>query len=88
MDPLFWWHPCQLRSSFIFLAEENENSEGFAGRKVIEGTINQQLPENFQRADHLLSCGFIDAIVHRKDLPEKLSSLLSILLKKKSEIKV
>ena len=71
----------------ITLAEENSFA-GFAGRKVIEGTINQQLPENFQRADHLLSCGFIDAIVHRKDLPEKIGLILSILLKKQSEVKV
>ena len=71
----------------ITLAEENSFA-GFAGRKVIEGTINQQLPENFQRADHLLSCGFIDAIVHRKDLPEKIGLILSILLKKQSEVKI
>ena len=71
----------------ITLAEENSFA-GFAGRKVIEWTINQQLPENFQRADHLLSCGFIDAIVHRKDLPEKIGLILSILLKKQSEVKI
>ena len=71
----------------ITLAEENSFA-GFAGRKVIEGTIKEQLPENFQRADHLLSCGFIDAIVHRKDLPEKIGLILSILLKKQSEVKV
>ncbi len=71
----------------ITLAEENSFA-GFAGRKVIEGTIKEQLPENFQRADHLLSCGFIDAIVHRKDLPEKIGLILSILLKKQSEVKI
>ena len=59
---------------------------GFAGRRVIEGTVKEQLPENFQKADHVLSCGFIDAIVHRKDLPEKIGILLSILLKKNSAI--
>ena len=59
---------------------------GFAGRRVIEGTVKEQLPENFQKADHVLSCGFIDAIIHRKDLPEKIGILLSILLKKNSAI--
>jgi len=41
---------------------------GFAGPRVIEQTIRQKLPEGFQRAEFLLQHGFLDAVVHRKDL--------------------
>lgn len=41
---------------------------GFAGPRVIEQTIRQKLPEGFQRAEFLLEHGFLDAVVHRKDL--------------------
>ncbi|MGN0145072.1 MAG: acetyl-CoA carboxylase, carboxyltransferase subunit beta [Clostridium sp.] len=41
---------------------------GFAGRRVIENTIRETLPDNFQKAEFLLEKGFIDAIVERKDL--------------------
>lgn len=41
---------------------------GFAGRRVIENTIKETLPDNFQKAEFLLEKGFIDAIVQRKDL--------------------
>ena len=41
---------------------------GFAGPRVIEQTIRQKLPEGFQRAEFLLEKGFLDAVVHRKDL--------------------
>ena len=41
---------------------------GFAGPRVIEQTIRQKLPEGFQRSEFLLDKGFLDAIVHRKDL--------------------
>jgi acetyl-CoA carboxylase carboxyl transferase subunit beta len=50
---------------------------GFAGPRVIEQTIKQQLPEEFQRAEFLLEHGMIDMIVQRKDLKESLSALLS-----------
>tara|TARA_B100000989_G_scaffold267799_1_gene222093 strand:- start:172 stop:1101 length:930 start_codon:yes stop_codon:yes gene_type:complete len=60
----------------------------FAGRRVIEGTVKEELPENFQKSEHVQDCGFVDAIIHRKDLPEKIGILLSILLKKQSEVKM
>ncbi|WP_294406890.1 acetyl-CoA carboxylase, carboxyltransferase subunit beta [uncultured Clostridium sp.] len=41
---------------------------GFAGRRVIENTIKETLPDNFQKAEFLLEKGFVDAIVERKDL--------------------
>ncbi len=50
---------------------------GFAGPRVIEQTIKQQLPDEFQRAEFLLEHGMIDMIVERKHLKETLSTLLS-----------
>ena len=49
---------------------------GFAGPRVIKETIKKELPEGFQRSEFLLEKGFLDFIIHRKDLREKLSSLL------------
>lgn len=49
---------------------------GFAGRRVIEGTINEKLPEDFQTSEFLLEKGFIDKIVQRKDLKQTITSLL------------
>jgi acetyl-CoA carboxylase carboxyl transferase subunit beta len=53
---------------------------GFAGPRVIEQTIRQQLPEGFQRAEFLLQQGFLDAIVHRKDLKSYISGALDFFL--------
>lgn len=50
---------------------------GFAGRRVIENTIKQKLPENFQTAEYLLEHGFVDTIVHRKNLKDSLAQVLS-----------
>ena len=58
----------------------------FAGAAVIKNTIREELPDGFQRSEYLEKTGFVDLIVERKDLREKLSSLLSILLKKNSAI--
>ena len=60
----------------------------FAGRRVIEGTVKEELPENFQKSEHVQDCGFVDTIIQRKDLPEKIGILLTILLKKQSEVKI
>lgn len=51
---------------------------GFAGPRVIESTIKQQLPDGFQRTEFMLKQGFIDIIVERKDMKEKLSLLLKL----------
>ena len=50
---------------------------GFAGRRVIEQTIGQKLPDDFQTAEYLLKHGFIDSIVNRKDLKKFLSNVLN-----------
>ncbi|MFV0294802.1 MAG: acetyl-CoA carboxylase, carboxyltransferase subunit beta [Hyphomicrobiaceae bacterium] len=51
----------------------------FAGPRVIEQTIREQLPEGFQRAEYLLEHGMIDMVVHRHDLRDTLSRLVAIL---------
>ena len=58
----------------------------FAGSRVIQGTVKEELPENFQKSEYVQKTGFIDLIVERKDLREKIGSILSILLKKNSVI--
>lgn len=54
---------------------------GFAGPRVIEQTVRQILPEGFQRSEFLLTHGAIDMVVDRRDLREKVSQLLSKLMK-------
>ena len=53
---------------------------GFAGPRVIEQTVRQKLPEGFQRAEFLLDKGAIDMIVDRRQLRDRLHSLLSLML--------
>jgi acetyl-CoA carboxylase carboxyl transferase subunit beta len=55
---------------------------GFAGPRVIEQTIKTELPEGFQRAEFLLEKGYIDRIVHRRDLKKELGTLLEYLASK------
>lgn len=50
---------------------------GFAGPSIIEQTIRQKLPKGFQRAEFLLEHGAIDLIIHRRDMRDKLASLLA-----------
>ena len=51
---------------------------GFAGRRVIEGTIKQRLPDDFQSAEFLESHGFVDKIVERRDMRKTLADLLRL----------
>ena len=51
---------------------------GFAGRRIIEQTIRQKLPEDFQTAEFLLAHGQLDAVVHRKHLRDMLINLLDL----------
>ena len=53
---------------------------GFAGPRVIEQTIRQKLPEGFQRSEFLLEHGFLDAVVHRKDLKTYIANALDMLV--------
>ena len=58
----------------------------FAGKRVIEGTVKEALPINFQTSEYLRDKGQVDLVVERKDIPKTLETLLSILLKKNSDI--
>ena len=58
---------------------------GFAGRRVIEQTVREKLPEDFQRSEFLLEHGAIDMIVDRRKMRKTISRLLLKLLSK-SEI--
>ena len=51
---------------------------GFAGRIVIEQTIRQKLPDNFQTAEFNLQHGQLDRVVHRKDMKSTLAKLLDM----------
>lgn len=53
---------------------------GFAGRRVIEQTIREQLPDEFQRSEFLLEKGMVDIVAERKDLRETVSKLVRVLL--------
>ena len=61
----------------IIVAEQGARI-GFAGRRVIEQTIRQKLPQDFQTAEYLMKYGQIDIISSRKDLKKTLSNLLEI----------
>ena len=58
----------------------------FAGARVIQGTVKEELPEGFQKSEYIEKTGFVDLIVERKDLASKIGTLLSILLKQNSVI--
>lgn len=71
-----------VSASFAMLGDiiiaEPKSLIGFAGPRVIEQTIKQQLPDNFQTAEFLLDHGMIDMIVSRKDLKQTVTKLLSL----------
>ena len=58
---------------------------GFAGKRVIEQTIHQQLPEGFQTAEYLMEHGMVDMVVSRLELPQTLARLLKIMLKQPAD---
>ena len=61
----------------IILAEPNA-TVGFAGRRVIEGTIGEKLPEDFQSAEFILEHGFCDKIIPRSRMKQTLVQLLKL----------
>lgn len=56
---------------------------GFAGPRVIKQTIGKDLPPGFQRSEFLLEHGFVDLVVHRKEMKQTISSLLSLMVQPK-----
>jgi acetyl-CoA carboxylase carboxyl transferase subunit beta len=73
-----------VTASFAMLGDLNIAEPGaligFAGPRVIEQTIRQKLPEGFQRSEFLLEKGFLDAVVHRRDLKYYLIRALDFLM--------
>ncbi|GAB4296466.1 MAG: acetyl-CoA carboxylase, carboxyltransferase subunit beta [Oscillatoriaceae cyanobacterium] len=71
-----------VTASFAMLGDlilaEPKATIGFAGRRVIEQTIREKLPENFQTAEDLLHHGFVDAIVSRTQLKKTLAQLICL----------
>lgn len=71
-----------VSASFATLADitlaEPKALVGFAGKRVIERTIKETLPDEFQTAEFLLEKGFLDSIVSRKDMKKKLNLLLRL----------
>ena len=66
---------------YIILAEQKA-TVGFAGRRVIQDTVKETLPEEFQTAEYVQEHGGIDLVIERKYLGPTVSTLLSVLLKK------
>ncbi len=69
-----------VTASFAMLGDvilaEPKALVGFAGPRVIQQTIGQELPEGFQRAEFLLECGFVDRVVHRSELRTEISRII------------
>jgi len=59
---------------------------GFAGPRVIEQTIRQKLPKGFQRSEFLLEHGFVDMIVDRRKMREKIIRLLNFMMNQIVEV--
>ena len=70
-----------VTASFAMLADitiaEKGSTIGFAGKRVIQDTIREELPINFQKAEYLQDHGMIDIVVHRKELKKTISNILN-----------
>ena len=79
-----------ITASFAMLGDVQFSEPGaliaFAGRRVVQATVKEELPVDFQTAEFLLKHGFVDRIVERKNLSKEIGLLLSILLKKNSAV--
>jgi len=79
-----------ITASFAMLGDIHFSEPGaliaFAGRRVVQATVKEELPPDFQTAEFLLKHGFVDKIVERKYLAKEIGLLLSILLNKNSGV--
>lgn len=82
IDPIYGGVSASLAMLGDINIAEPKALVGFTGPRVIEQTLKVQLPEGFQRSEFLLDHGFIDMILHRKDLKATIHRLLSTLLDK------
>ncbi len=79
-DPTFGGVTASFAMQADIIIAEPKALIGFAGPRVIEETIKQQLPEGFQRSEFLLSHGMIDMIIERKKLKETLARIIFMLV--------
>ncbi len=77
-DPTFGGVTASFATLGDIIIVEPKSLVGFAGPRVIEQTIKQPLPDNFQRADFLLEHGLIDMVVDRKNLRDTLARLFEL----------
>ena len=82
IDPIYGGVSASLAMLGDINIAEPKALVGFTGPRVIEQTLKVQLPEGFQRSEFLLDHGFIDMILHRRDLKATIHRLLSTLLDK------
>ena len=79
-----------ITASFAMLGDIQFSEPGaliaFAGRRVVQATVKEELPPDFQTAEFLLKHGFVDQIIERKNISSVIGSLLSILLNKNSGV--
>ena len=70
-----------VTASFAMLGDLNIAEPGaligFAGPRVIEQTIRQKLPEGFQRSEFLVAKGFLDAVVHRREMKDYIARAIA-----------
>ena len=80
-----------VTASFAMLGDINIGEPGaligFAGPRVIKETIKKDLPEGFQRSEFLIEKGFLDMIIHRKEMKQKMASLFRALMHQNHESK-
>ena len=79
-DPTFGGTTASFAMLGDIICAEPNALIGFAGPRVIKETIKRDLPEGFQRSEFLLEHGFLDFIVHRKNMKQKLSTVLTLFL--------
>ena len=79
-----------ITASFAMLGDIHFAEKGcliaFAGKRVIQATVKEELSSDFQTAEFVEKHGFVDKVVDRKDIRKEIGNLLEILLKKNSEI--
>jgi acetyl-CoA carboxylase carboxyl transferase subunit beta len=77
-DPTFGGVPASFAMLGDYILAEPGAAFGFTGRRVIEQTLRQKLPDNFQTAEFNLQHGQLDKVVHRKDLRQVLAAILEM----------
>ena len=74
-----------VTASYAMLGDVNIAEPGaeicFAGKRVIEQTIREKLPEGFQTSEYLLEHGMVDMVIDRREIPDTLANLLKIMTK-------